>query len=110
MSERIRLYLDEHIAKAVAQALRRRGIDVLRAHEAGLESASDTEHLAFSLREGRVVVTQDADFLRLDAEGVQHAGIAYFAQQLASGEMVRRLVVLVEVLTPAEMAGHVEYC
>ncbi len=32
--------------------------------------ASDEEHLAFALAEGRVIFTQDADFLRLAAEGM----------------------------------------
>lgn len=39
--------------------------------------ASDEEHLAFALAEGRVIFTLDADFLRLAAAGHEHAGIAY---------------------------------
>ena len=68
MSE-IRLYVDEHVPRAVVQGLRRRGVDVLTVPEAGRLGASDEEHLAFARGEGRVVFTQDGDFLRLAAAG-----------------------------------------
>ncbi|WP_410335964.1 DUF5615 family PIN-like protein, partial [Longimonas sp.] len=42
-----------------------------------LRAASDQEHLASAAAEGWVVFTQDADFLRLHAEGFSRAGIAY---------------------------------
>ena len=53
--DRIRFQLDEHVPQAVAQALRRRGIDVLTAAEAGLLSVPDAELLARSYATGRVV-------------------------------------------------------
>ncbi len=52
----VRYYTDEHIARAVAAGLRLRGIDVLTAPEAGMLGASDEEHLALALTEGRVIV------------------------------------------------------
>ena len=61
----------------VAQALRLRHIDVTTAQDADLLSASDEEHVRFARHGGRVVVTHDRDFLRLSAQGVEHAGIAY---------------------------------
>jgi len=72
-------------------------------------AASDEEHLAFALRQGRVVFTQDADFLRLHAAGSNHAGIAYVHQQTPVGDMIRGLVLIVEVLEPGDMLDHVEY-
>ena len=42
----------------------------------GLRTASDPAQLAYVQREGRVLVTHDADFLRLASEGVDHPGIA----------------------------------
>lgn len=47
----IRYYLDEHIAGAVAEGLRRRGIEVLTLTEAEMLGASDEEHFVFA-REG----------------------------------------------------------
>lgn len=69
--------------------------------------ASDEEHLAFALREGRVLFTQDDDFLRLHASGVEHAGIVYSRQPTAMGDMIYGLVV--ELLDSDEMKGHIEF-
>lgn len=62
--------MDEHVPKAVAEGLRRRGVDVVTVQEIGLQAADDQRHLERAAEEGRVVVTQDADFLRLHAAGV----------------------------------------
>ncbi len=60
--------------------------------------------------EGRVIVTHDADFLRMDAAGAIHAGIVYLRpEKRPVGEMIRLLVLVWELLGPGEMRGHVEY-
>jgi len=106
---RIGFHLDEHVPHTVAEALRRRGIDVLTAGEAGLLGMSDTEHLARALAAGRVFVTHDSDFLRLHQQH-PHAGIAYCAQGTRTiGQLVTGLVLIHELLTPAEMANQVEF-
>ncbi len=74
---RIRFHLDENIPLDVAIGLRRRGIDVTTTAEARLAGAADEIQLAFAASEGRVLVTQDHDFLKLHADGNTHAGIAY---------------------------------
>jgi hypothetical protein len=76
MSEQVKFYLDEHVHPAVAAGLRRRGV-VLTTKEAGMLSAYDDEHLDFAKSQGRVIFTQDEDFLRLHAGGIEHAGIVY---------------------------------
>jgi predicted nuclease of predicted toxin-antitoxin system len=68
----LRFHLDEHIDTAIADGLRRRGIDVTTTPEAVLRGAEAEAHVAFALSEGRVVVTNDADFLRLHRQGVRH--------------------------------------
>ena len=65
----IRFHLDEHISAGIAAGLRRRNIDVTTAADAGLIGATDVAHLEFAASWGRVVVTQDDDFLRLHAQG-----------------------------------------
>jgi predicted nuclease of predicted toxin-antitoxin system len=106
----IRFHLDEHISSAVASALRHREIDVTTAAETGLIAAPDADHLAFASAAGRVLVTQDSDFLRLHMSGVPHAGIAYCQQQLRStGELLRVLVLIHAVLSPEEMMNTVEF-
>ena len=64
--------------------------------EAGMLGASDQDHLVFARREGRVLFTQDADFLRLHALGVEHSGIVYARQQTAISEMIQGLMLVFE--------------
>ncbi len=107
--EQIKFYLDEHIHSAVAEGLRRRGVNVLTVQEAGRSGFSDREQLAFALTEQREMVTMDSDFLTLAVEGISHAGIGYANPGRTIGELIRALMLLSDVLTPAEMADHVEY-
>jgi hypothetical protein len=97
----VRFHLDEHIPTHVAAGLRRRNIDVTTSAEAGMIATSDLAQLQSA---------DDAGFLRPHAEGVPHAGIAYCRQQSKSiGEMLRRLILMHDLLAPEEMAGRVEF-
>lgn len=109
MGQPIKFYTDEHVAKTVVRGLRQRGADVLTVSEAGLLGASDEAHLARAQGEGRVLFTQDDDFLRLHVAGVEHAGIAYAPQGTAIGDIIRSLMLLYQVLEAEDMQGHVEY-
>lgn len=110
MASPVKYHLDEHIHSAVAVGLRAQGIDVTTTTEAGLAGAADDDHLAFALREGRVVVTHDHGFLRLHGSGVGHAGIAYCHQdKYTLGEHLHLLVLLHACYTADEMQGRVEY-
>jgi predicted nuclease of predicted toxin-antitoxin system len=80
------------------------------AAEAGLLGAPDEAHRAYAWSQARVMVTHDADFLRLHAAGAEHAGIVYCLPQTRSlGELIRLTVLIWELLEPNEMRGHVEY-
>lgn len=109
MAGRIKFYADEHVSRAVIHGLRRRGVNVLTVQEANLLSAQDEEHLALAAAQGRVLFTQDADFLRLHAADLPHAGIVYAPQHTPVGDIIRGLMLIVEVLKPDEMIGQVEY-
>lgn len=110
MARTIRFHLDEHVHPAIAQGLRRRGIDVTTTAEAGLLGRDDTDHVAFALAAGRVIYTSDDDFLALNAAGLQHPGIVYCHQQKASiGAVVHGLFLIWEVLEPEDMRNRVEY-
>jgi uncharacterized protein with PIN domain len=105
---KVRFLLDEHLPRAIAQALRRRGIDVVTSSDAGLLGAPDEAHLERARVEGRIVVTRDADFLRLQYRG--HMGIAYYAQGSRSvGQIVTALELIFEALGSEEMRDHVEF-
>lgn len=110
MAERIRFHLDEPVDPDIARALRKHGIDVTTTQEAGLRTKSDADQLAFARQDARVLVTHDTDFLRLASRTAEHPGIAYCHKSARSlGEIIQRLVLIYEVLTPEEIAGRVEY-
>lgn len=106
---RIRYYTDEQVSRAVIGGLRQRSVDVLSVPEANKIGASDREQLTFALEEGRVLFTHDADFLRLDAAGVSHAGIVYAGQDTSVGDIIRGLMLIHQALDSMEMVGHIEY-
>lgn len=101
--------MDEHVPRAVTEGLRRRGVDVVTVQELGLQTAGDNQHLERAAQEGRVVFTQDTDFLRLHAAGVPHRGIVYAPQQTPVPHILRSLMLIHDVLTPEEMVRHVEF-
>jgi predicted nuclease of predicted toxin-antitoxin system len=106
----IRFHLDQHITRKIAAALRKRGIDVTTTVEAGLEGAEDSAHIAYALSNNRVIFTNDPDFLRLDAAGVPHAGIAFCHQGARTiGQIVQYLALMHECYTGEEMHSRVEY-
>jgi hypothetical protein len=110
MSRTIRFHLDENCSRALASGLRRRGIDVTTTPEAGLLEVTDHAQTAYALGEGRVIFTQDEDFLAIQASGTPHAGIAYCKKDtLGIGEIISGLVLIWEVYDPGEMVGRVEY-
>lgn len=110
MAGDIRFHLDEHVPSAVADGLIRRGIDVTTTVGVGLQAIPDHELLAFTVRAGRVLVTNDAGILSLHKGGVRHAGLAYYADQRRSiGDMIRALLVLHDHLSAEDMEQHVEF-
>jgi hypothetical protein len=105
----IRFHLDENCDPRIAIGLRLHGIDVTTTSEVGLLGVSDERQLGYAATESRVIVTRDADFLRLNAAGAMHAGIIYGPQERPLGELVRGIVLVWELLEPAEMRRRVEY-
>lgn len=110
MSDRIRFHLDENVDSDIAKALRRLGVDVTTTAEMGLIGQPDEAQLAFVYQNGRVLVTHDADFLRLASQQLNHCGIAFCKKNVRTlGEIIRSLMLIHEVFTPEEMHGQVEY-
>jgi uncharacterized protein with PIN domain len=106
----MRFHLDEHVADAIADGLRRRGIDVTTSAQVRLLQATDEQHIAFAAREGRVIVTRDRDFLHVDELPANHAGIVYYPQGSRSiGEVVRYLILMNDCLRDEDMVGRIEF-
>jgi predicted nuclease of predicted toxin-antitoxin system len=110
MPRTIRFHLDEHVARAVADGLRRLGIDVTTTPDANLLGAADADQIAYALAQGRVIFTEDDDFLVLAAAGTLHADVAYCHQNTRSiGHIIRALELIWQLYEPAEMKNRVEF-
>lgn len=106
----IRFHLDAHVANAIADGLRRRGIDVTTAFEVNLTDASDNEHIEFARVSKRVIFTNDEDFLAIAARGVPHAGIVYCHQTTRTiGQIIAFLTLMDECFEEDDMTNHVEF-
>jgi len=58
----VRLLLDQGLPRGAVAALSRRGFDAVHVGEIGMAKATDAEIIELARRDGRVVVTLDADF------------------------------------------------
>lgn len=104
----MKFYTDSHIAAAVAEQARKRGLDVVRCQDVGKDDDSDLSHLEYATSQDRIVITADADFPRLHnkwmAEGKNHAGILHVQQRDKDniGAVVEMMVLIEEAGTPED--------
>jgi hypothetical protein len=102
--------MDQHFPGPASQGLRRHGVDVLTAQEAGRCGLLDQDQLAFAAAEERVMVTFDTDFLSLHQAGIPHAGIAWCPEQKYSiGQLMQALLLVHGVLDGESMRHHIEF-
>lgn len=112
----ILLYLDEDsLSRALVQALRRAGFDVLTAAEAGRRGLPDEDQLTFAASENRAVYSSNrADFARLHTVWLEtrrhHAGIILLRnQQTGIGVQVSALVRLSESVGDVGLGDRLEF-
>lgn len=107
----VRFLIDEHIDHAIAAALRHRGFDVLTVGNAQLLGADDLKAiLPFAFSQHRVLITRDADFLAMHAEGKSHAGIVHWhGKRRNVKEAIHYVLQLSRKETSASMVGIVRY-
>lgn len=102
-------YTNESVNIAVAEGLKRRGVKVITARDAGNLGLSDEEQFEYARQKGMVIVTHDDDFLSLYSE-LEHKGIVFLHQQKNSiGDMIRNLKLLWDVVEQKDMKNHVEF-
>jgi len=103
---RIRFYIDENLSPEIATQLRLSGIDIIR----GSLGADDPAHLERATDMGRVVCTADDDFIKLAAQGIEHAGIIWGEQDDRSiGDWVKYLRLVHAVQSAEEMINTINY-
>ena len=106
--------MDHHVPGAITRALRSRGVDVITAAEDGTRQTPDEQLLDRATELGRVLVTQDDDFLaeaaRRQRAGVSFAGLIYGHQlRVRIGRSIDDLELLCGVYEPADFDSKVEY-
>ncbi len=106
----IRFHLDEHMDPAIAQALRRAGIDVTKSADRQLLGQLDETHFVQAQAERRVIVTDDTDFIVLSRSDPTHPGIVFCRRtQHTLGDIIRFLILMHGVYEPADLVGQIEY-
>lgn len=108
------LYMDHHVPRVITQGLRARGVDVLTAYEDGADRAPDSDLLDRAGQLGRVLFTQDYDFLteaaRHQQAGEIFIGLIYAHQAHVNiGACVRDLEMIAKTCDPEDMLNQVEY-
>ncbi len=110
------LYFDEDSTDwRRINTLRTKGIDVISTLEANMVGRADEEQLDFATANNRVLCSFNIrDFYRIHSEfinrGKDHAGIILVRQQQFSvGEYVRRIQILLEQRSSAEMKNQIEF-
>jgi hypothetical protein len=106
-------YADENVNPRIVAGLRRHGMDVVSVRERGQRGSDDEVLLAAAAAEARLMLTSDTDFLRIHSQwmstGRGHAGIVFWAQHLAIGQVIRRLLPFASQTAPADAANTVKY-
>ena len=111
---KIRIYTDESVNIAIAEGLKRRGVDSFSAKDMGNLGLTDDEQLIFARDKGAVLFTHDTDFLRLAIKWIEekkrHYGVVYSHQKdYGIGDSIRRLKLLTTILSSEDMIDHVEF-
>lgn len=110
----ISLYTDHQVHKGIVDGLRLRAVDVLTAREDGMDEAPDEQVIARATALGRLLFTNDTDFLRIADEmqirSEPFSGVA-FARHGAGdvGRLVEDLELIAKAMSSAEIANQVTY-
>ena len=109
-ADNLRFYLDENMPVAIAEQLRKRGIDAVTVRELECFGDSDLRHLRRAREQGRVICTNASDFLELAKSGIEHTGIVFGQQDVAFiGAWVVFLELMYGVYQSEELENRVEF-
>ncbi len=109
----IALYMDHHVPRTITSGLRLRGVDVLTAYEDGTHELDDHVLLDRVGELGRVLFTQDDDFLteaaRRQSSGIPFQGIIYAHQlRVSIGRCVHDLEIIVKAGEPEDLLNNIQ--
>ncbi len=110
----IPFYMDEHIHSSITLGLRLRAVDVLTVQEDRNSGISDVLLLDRATELGRVVFSQDQDFLveaqRRQVADIPFAGVVYAQQRTISiGDCVRDLEIIAKACNLEDLLNQVQF-
>jgi len=104
------VFTDVHVPTGISEGLRRRQIDVRTAQEDSAGRMSDDELLTRATALGRVLLTQDADFLEIAArwqrQGIAFSGILFAPQGTPIGRLIEDAELCLSGMTADEFLGR----
>jgi len=104
------VYMDVHVPASVSEGLRRKQIDVRTAQEDSAGRMADDDLLTRATADGRVLLTQDADFLEIAArwqrQGIAFTGILFAAQGTPIGPLIEDAELCLTGMTADEFLGR----
>ena len=110
MEQSIGFYFDENMPEEAATQLASLGIDVMTTQEVSREGTGDLDQLQFATRLGRVICSQDKDFLVLARTHPIHCGIAFIRFKSSEiGALVTALRELHSTETSETMSNILRY-
>lgn len=102
----ITIQADEHIKKAISDAVKKQGVDIHTVEDEKIKGEEDKDVLQLARDKNRVILTNDSDFLDVE----EHPGILYITSQYASiGNIVREVVRHVDQYEADEFCNAVFY-
>jgi predicted nuclease of predicted toxin-antitoxin system len=106
--------MDVHVRRAIKDALRLRGVDVLAAQADGATRLPDPVLLDRAMKLGRVLFSQDEDLLaeatRRHRLGVPFDGVIYAHQlRVNIGRCIQDLELIAKAADPQDWLNRVEY-
>lgn len=106
--------MDVHVRRAITQALRLRGVEVLTAQEDGTARLTDPALLDRAMQRGRVLFSQDEDLLaeatRRQRTGEAFSGVVYAHQlRVTIGRCIQDLELIAKATDPEDWRNRVEY-
>lgn len=107
------VYMDVHVPVGVTQGLRRKGIDTLTAQDDAAGRNSDDELLQRATELGRVLLTQDVDFLAIATRWQEAArefgGVLFAPQGTPIGRIIDDAELCLACLATEDMRNRLMY-
>jgi len=104
------VYMDVHVPAGVSEGLRRKLLDVRTAQDDAAGLLSDEALLTRAMALGRILLTQDADFLEITArwqqQGIGFSGVLFAPQGTPIGRMIEDAELCLAGLAADEFRNH----